>query len=177
MTDTFMNTLSDELALRLESALRGMPSINHGPLDKGDYSRAVKRLALAIHDTTAALRASIPGGVGVNGLAYKTTLAECPVGLFIAGSGELCLKTEYGSNEGRIDAYIVSSGEFFWGGTSLPAEQRKVLVTPAAPSNPMISDEVWQAIAPYLRPLVDFAEVHAALTAALSVKPQSVETN
>lgn len=44
--------------------------------------------------------------------------------------GELCLKTEYGNNEGRIDAYIVSSGEFFWGGTSLIADQRKVLVEP-----------------------------------------------
>ena len=45
----------------------------------------------------------------------QTTLAECPIGLFLADSGELCLKTEYGNNEGRIDAYIVSSGEFFWG--------------------------------------------------------------
>lgn len=43
------------------------------------------------------------------------TLEDCPIGLFTSASGELCLKTEYGSNEGRIDAYIVSSGEFFWG--------------------------------------------------------------
>jgi hypothetical protein len=45
----------------------------------------------------------------------ETTLAECPIGLFVSADGELCLKTEYGDNEGRIDAYIVSSGEFFWG--------------------------------------------------------------
>jgi hypothetical protein len=48
-------------------------------------------------------------------MTETTTLAECPIGLFLAESGELCLKTEYGNNEGRIDAYIVSSGEFFWG--------------------------------------------------------------
>ena len=41
-------------------------------------------------------------------------LDECPVGLFLCGD-TLALKTEYGNNEGRIDAYIVSSGEFFWG--------------------------------------------------------------
>lgn len=46
----------------------------------------------------------------------SVTLADCPVGLFVpVGSNELCLKTEYGNNEGRIDAYIVASGEFFWG--------------------------------------------------------------
>lgn len=41
-------------------------------------------------------------------------LADCPVGLFLADE-TLCLKTEYGTNEGRIDAFIVSTGEFFWG--------------------------------------------------------------
>jgi hypothetical protein len=42
------------------------------------------------------------------------SLAKCPIGLFICNE-ELCLKTEYENNEGRIDAYIVGSGEFFWG--------------------------------------------------------------
>ncbi len=60
-----------------------------------------------------------------------TTLEKCPIGLFEAGSGELCLKTEYGSNEGRIDAYIVSSGEFFWGNQPQTiANQRVQLVSP-----------------------------------------------
>lgn len=59
----------------------------------------------------------------------EVTLGECPIGLFMAG-GELCLKTEYGDNNGRIDAYIVSSGEFFWGGTSGAEAQRKVKVRP-----------------------------------------------
>ena len=44
----------------------------------------------------------------------SATLAACPIGLFMSGD-ELCLKTEYGNNEGRIDAYIVSSGEMYWG--------------------------------------------------------------
>lgn len=56
------------------------------------------------------------------------SLAACPIGLFVSHDGELCLKTEYGDNNGRIDAYIVSSGEFFWGGTTDPLEQRKVQV-------------------------------------------------
>lgn len=58
------------------------------------------------------------------------TLAECPVGLFECGD-ELCLKSEYSSNEGRIDAYIVSSGEFFWGAAPQTiASQRATMVTP-----------------------------------------------
>ena len=71
------------------------------------------------------------------GTTELVTLAECPIGLFEC-SGELCLKTEYGTNDGRIDAYIVSSGEFFWGGAKgIISEQRKVLVRPvAAPPSP-----------------------------------------
>lgn len=59
------------------------------------------------------------------------TLADCPIGLFVADGGELCLKTEYGNNEGRIDAYIVSSGEMFWGAAPQTiASQRAQMVTP-----------------------------------------------
>jgi hypothetical protein len=61
----------------------------------------------------------------------KVTLAECPIGLFMSEGGELCLKTEYGDNEGRIDAYIVSSGEMFWGAApQTRASQRAQMVTP-----------------------------------------------
>lgn len=60
------------------------------------------------------------------------TLAECPIGLFRAGN-ELCLKTEYGNNEGRIDAYIVSSGEFFCGTAPQSIEnQRRQMVVPVS---------------------------------------------
>ena len=63
-------------------------------------------------------------------MADEVTLAECPIGLFMC-HGELCLKTEYGSNEGRIDAYIVSSGEMFWGSAPQSiASQRAQMVTP-----------------------------------------------
>jgi len=44
----------------------------------------------------------------------ETSLAECPIGLFRFGD-ELCLKTEYRTERGAVEAYIVSSGEFFWG--------------------------------------------------------------
>lgn len=61
----------------------------------------------------------------------RLTLADCPIGLFQSENGELCLKTEYGNHEGRIDAYIVSSGEFFWGSSPQTiANQRKQMVRP-----------------------------------------------
>lgn len=63
------------------------------------------------------------------------TLKECPVGLFVHETGELCLKTEYGNNEGRIDAYIVDSGEFFWGSQPQSiANQRRQMVRPVTVS-------------------------------------------
>lgn len=59
------------------------------------------------------------------------TLADCPIGLFLDDGRQLCLKTEYGNNDGRIDAYIVSSGEFFWGSAPQTiASQRAQMVTP-----------------------------------------------
>lgn len=66
----------------------------------------------------------------------KVTLADCPIGLFLSASGLLCLKTEYGDNSGRIDAYIVESGEMFWGGQpQTVATQRAELVTPVESVN------------------------------------------
>jgi hypothetical protein len=61
---------------------------------------------------------------------HPVTLEDCPIGLFVKDN-EICLKTEYSDNEGRIDAYIVSSGECFWGGARSKVEQRKVLVYPS----------------------------------------------
>lgn len=61
------------------------------------------------------------------------TLAEADVGLFLCGD-TLALKTEYGNNEGRIHAYIVSSGEAFWGDAPQTiASQRTTLVQPLIP--------------------------------------------
>lgn len=61
-------------------------------------------------------------------------LKDCPIGLFIK-NGTLCAKTEYGND----DAYIVWSGERFWGGAKTIAEIGEVLVLP-------ISDKVVQRI-------------------------------
>jgi hypothetical protein len=61
-------------------------------------------------------------------------LDECPVGLFRAESGELCLMTEYATQAAgglaQRDAYVVSSGEYFWGGAKTAAERGRVPVTP-----------------------------------------------
>ena len=57
------------------------------------------------------------------------TLEECPVGLFVHNN-TLCVKTEYNTSSGRIESFIVSSGEAFWGGTTKPLEQRLVEVYP-----------------------------------------------
>lgn len=61
-------------------------------------------------------------------------LEDCPIGLFIKGN-TLCVKTEYGND----DAYIVWSGERFWGGAKTIEELGKVLVLP-------ISDKVVQRL-------------------------------
>jgi hypothetical protein len=80
----------------------------------------------------SALPKATPVTEGMVETAEPVTLAECPIGLFMYRD-ELCLKTEYGNNEGRIDAYIVSSGEFFWGDAPQTiASQRKQLVRPVA---------------------------------------------
>lgn len=69
----------------------------------------------------------------VHGWKYlpSTSLADCPKGLFVDAQEGLCLKTGYGSSEGRIDAYVVSTGEFFWGDKPQTIDsQRKQTVTP-----------------------------------------------
>ena len=89
----------------------------------------------------------------------RVSLARCPIGLFLY-SGELCLKTEYGNNEGRIDAYIVSSGEFFWGDAPQTiASQRAQLVVPVRQIN---ADLVFAA-----------RDLHLALVAAVKVADEA----
>lgn len=61
-------------------------------------------------------------------------LRDCPIGLFMAGD-TLCVKTEYGND----DAYIVWSGERFWGGAKTYDEIGNALVLP-------IDDSVVQKI-------------------------------
>ena len=56
-------------------------------------------------------------------------LIECPVGLF-KFNDILCLKTEYMLPDGRVEAYIVSSGETFCGGVHSVEEFNNLEVTP-----------------------------------------------
>lgn len=58
------------------------------------------------------------------------TLVDCPPGLFW-GEGDwgaaFGFKSEYGD-----DAYVVESGEFWWGGAKTHPERREQLVRPVA---------------------------------------------
>jgi len=64
-------------------------------------------------------------------------LADCPTGLFLFG-GTLGFKSEYattkqenGATVGvQCDAYVVSSGEYFWGGVSDWRSRDELMVTP-----------------------------------------------
>lgn len=58
------------------------------------------------------------------------TLAECPPGLFLFG-GCLGFRSEYGT-----DAYVVSSGEAFWGGAKTKEERDALMVTPVEITDP-----------------------------------------
>lgn len=62
-----------------------------------------------------------------------TTLAECPPGLFWSnGSGGWALgfRSEYSSTEKGPEAYVLLSGEYFWGGAKTHAERRELTVHP-----------------------------------------------
>lgn len=68
------------------------------------------------------------------------TLDDCPTGLFWFegnGYGVLGFKSEYvtesssmGTKLYQCDAYVVSSGEYFWGGAKTGEERSNLLVTP-----------------------------------------------
>lgn len=63
-------------------------------------------------------------------IKHKTTLGDLPCGsLFLSEDKEtLGLKSEYRTDQGAIEAYIVGSGEFFWGGTNDWQEQSHLTV-------------------------------------------------
>ncbi len=60
---------------------------------------------------------------------FACRLDECPPGLFLAGD---CLgfKSEYRNEKGTCEAYVVASGEFFWGGAKSAEDREALLVTP-----------------------------------------------
>lgn len=61
-------------------------------------------------------------------LPSTVPLYMAPVGLFDF-EGTLCIRTEYSTN-GRPDAYIIKSGEYFWGGARDPQEACLLQVMP-----------------------------------------------
>lgn len=61
-------------------------------------------------------------------------LCDAPVGLFLFDD-TLCMKTEYSSPGCGCEAYIVSSGEMFWGGAKSKEERQNLDVTPVNPEN------------------------------------------
>jgi hypothetical protein len=64
----------------------------------------------------------------------EVSLAECPPGLFMF-DGSLGFKSEYhtyssASGVNQCDAYVVESGEYFWGGTSDAKVRQGLMVRP-----------------------------------------------
>lgn len=55
-------------------------------------------------------------------------LKKCPTGLFIFNNS-VCMKSEYYTDKGEIEAYN-EVGEFFWGGTESYVERDKLIVQP-----------------------------------------------
>lgn len=58
------------------------------------------------------------------------TLEELKPGTLFSFNGTIALKSEYYTATGAIEAFIVGSGEMFWGGTKDPKDQRKLIVSP-----------------------------------------------
>lgn len=78
-------------------------------------------------------------------------LSELKVGsLFMTPDMEcLALKSEYRTDKGAIEAFIVGSGEMFWGGTSDPRVQRnldvlevKIIEEPKKPKKTHIVEDI-----------------------------------
>ena len=59
-------------------------------------------------------------------LGKSVTLKKLDAGSLFLFNGTIALKTEY-TSDGQCDAYIVGSGEYFWGGVK-SKEERETLV-------------------------------------------------
>ena len=63
----------------------------------------------------------------------KVTLDELlPGTLFAFGDDCVAVKSEYRCNNGLIEAFIIDSGEQFWGGVHTAEEQNALMVQPLA---------------------------------------------
>lgn len=65
---------------------------------------------------------------------FACRLDECPPGLFLHG-GTLGFKSEYRTPMGKVEAYVVESGDFFWGGSKTNDDRDVLLVTPVRITN------------------------------------------
>lgn len=74
-------------------------------------------------------------------LGDPCTLEACPPGLFIADAyNTLGMKSEYRTEQGAIEAYIVESGEFFWGDNPQTVErQRAQIVRPISHADAILN--------------------------------------
>lgn len=66
-------------------------------------------------------------------MTSRTTLREAPPGLFVFerdGRRSLGFKTEYHTPDGRTEAYVVASGEFFYGGAASYEDRENLIVRP-----------------------------------------------
>jgi hypothetical protein len=87
------------------------------------------------------------------------SFAECPIGLFL-DDDVLCLKTEYHTN-GRADAFVVESGEYYWGGTDTAEAVNKVMVRPWSYQNLIDRNKEQEKTLNYYRQLVGKLATHA----------------
>lgn len=61
----------------------------------------------------------------------KVTLDELlPGTIFVFGDDCIAVKSEYRCNNGLIEAFIIDSGEQFWGGVDTAEEQNALMVQP-----------------------------------------------
>ena len=57
-----------------------------------------------------------------------TTSGELPVGSLFLYNKTIALKSKY-RTDGKSDAYIVGSGEYFWGGTNNREDREKLEIS------------------------------------------------
>ena len=61
----------------------------------------------------------------------KVTLDDLPCGaIFAFGDDCIAVKSEYRCDNGLIEAFIIDSGEQFWGGVHTAKEQNELMVQP-----------------------------------------------
>lgn len=63
-------------------------------------------------------------------LTNEQKLKDLPNGKLFRFNNTIALKTEYFTEKGAVESYIVGSGEMFWGGTNTAEKLNDLLVTP-----------------------------------------------